>query len=294
MTRRSLNALGGEWRIELTLGSRQGFLSEFYQPLDSGGVLFLAPRVEYRSDLEDIYQDDARIAEYDVRTVEGRLDFGVQLRRYAELRIGPAWGTGKATVETGATDLEEYDEDYAGWRAGLIVDRQDRTVFAREGYYLEVAAVSARKDLGGDADFDKLSGVLRHYQSFGDHTFTIGLQGGTGFGDELPTYAQFTLGGPFGFAGLAEGQFRGSYQGLASLGYSYRLLQLPSQLGKGVYAMTRLDVGNVWAEEFDADDVRTGGLLGLGADTSMGPLYLGYGAAEGGYDRFYVSMGTVF
>ena len=294
VTRRSLNALGAEWRNEIEFGSRQRILSEFYQPLHAAGVLFLAPTVEYSSETEAVYEDDAHVADYDVQKAEARLDFGIQLRRYAELRVGPVWGTGQAEVETGATNLPTFDEDYAGWRVGLIVDRQDRTLFAREGYYLQVDGVSANDDWGGDVDFDKLSGSFRKLQSFGDHTFTVGLQGGTGFGHELPGYAQFKLGGPFGFAGLAEGQFRGSYLGVASIGYSYRLLQLPAQLGKGIYAITRFDAGNVWADEFDEDDLRYGGAIGLGADLSIGPLYVAYGRADEGYDCFYFSLGTVF
>ena len=294
VTRRSLNALGAEWRNEFEFGSRQRVLSEFYQPLHAAGVLFLAPTAEYRSETEAIYADDAHVADYDVKKTEARLDLGIQLRRYAELRAGPIWGTGRAEVETGATNLPTSEADYAGWKIGLIVDRQDRTVFAREGYYLSVDGVSANEGWGGDVDFDKLSGTFRKFQSFGDHTVTVGLQGGTGFGDELPAFAQFKLGGPFGFAGLAEGQFRGSCLGVASLGYSYRLLQLPAQLGKGIYALSRVDVGNVWATEFDADDLRTGGAIGLGADLAIGPLYVAYGRADEGYDCFYFSLGTVF
>lgn len=294
VTRRSLNALGAEWRNEIEFGSRQSILSEFYQPLDSRGFLFVAPTVEYSSETEAVYENDAHVADYDVQKTEARLDFGIQLRRYAELRAGPVWGTGRAEVETGATNLPASDADYSGWKIGLIVDRQDRTLFAREGYSLSVDGLSANDDLGGDVEFDKLSGTFRKFQSFGDHTFTVGLQGGTGFGHELPTFAQFKLGGPFGFAGLAEGQFRGSYLGVASLGYSYRLLQLPAQLGKGIYAITRFDAGNVWADEFDVDDLRYGGAIGLGADLSIGPLYVAYGRADEGYDCFYFSLGTVF
>ena len=294
VTRRSINALGAEWRNEMEIGSVQEILSEFYQPLDTGGVLFVAPKIEYRSEIERVYNHDDHIADYDVRRLEGRLDFGIQLRRHAEFRVGPLWGTGEAEVETGAADLPEFDEDYAGWSVGCIVDRQDRTLFAREGYYLQVQGLFADRDMGGDVDFDKITGVLRHQQSFGNHTLAVGLQGGTSLGSELPGYAQFKLGGPFGFAGLAEGQFRGSYLGVASLGYRYRLLALPSQLGRGVYFLTRFDTGNVWQDEVDTGDLRYGGALGLGADTALGPLYLAYGAADGGYGRFYLSLGTAF
>ncbi len=294
LTRRSLNVLGAEWCNELELGSRQKFLSEFYQPLDSSGIFFVAPMFLYDSELQAVYEEDKRIAEYDVTKSEMQLDFGIQLRRYAEWRFGPVWGKGKGVVDTGATDLPELDVSYSGWRTGLILDQQDRTVFAREGYYVKLDGFFSRENLGGEADFNKLSGLLRNYNSIGDHTVSIWLQGGSGLGDELPGYAQFMLGGPFNFAGLAEGQFRGSVLGVVSLGYAYRLLQLPSQFGKGIYAMTRWDTGNVWTESFEGSDLRYGLAVGFGADTVLGPLYVGYGAADEGYDRFYISMGTIF
>lgn len=294
LTRMSINDLGAEWKNDIELGSSRAILSEFYQPLDRRGFLFLAPTVNYKSEIQDLYEDDDKVAEYDVRKVETRLDVGFQLRQYAELRMGPVWGSGRAEVQTGSADLPTLDEDYAGWAVGLIVDRQDRTVFAREGYYFKTDATFAREDLGGDRNFDKLTANYQQQHSLGEHTLSLGLQGGSSLGSELPGYAQFTLGGPFSFAGLAEDQFRGSYLGVASLGHRYRLLALPSQLGRGVYTVARLDVGNVWQDEVDREDVRCGGALGLGADTAIGPLYLAYGLAEGGYGRIYFSLGTAF
>lgn len=294
LTRMSVNRLGAEWRNELQLGSTQDILSEFYQPLNTRDLFFLAPNVEYKSELQNIYQEGEHIADYDVKRFEARFDVGVQLRHYAELRVGPMWGKGRDTVETGSSDLPELDETYAGWGCSLIVDRQDRTLFAREGYYLETQSAFAREVMGGHRDFDKVAANFREQQSFGEHTFSLGLQGGTSLGSDLPAYAQFTLGGPFGFAGLAEDQFRGSYLGVVSVGYRYRILQLPAQLGRGIYAITRFDTGNVWQDEVDTGDLRYGGALGIGADTTIGPLYLAYGRANGGYGRIYFSLGTAF
>lgn len=294
VTRMSINPLGAEWKNELQLGSTQDIFSEFYQPLDARGFLFLAPNIDYKSEIQDVYVDGEHVADYDVKRTEARLEVGLQLRSFAELRAGPLWGKAKASVETGSTDLPELDEDYAGWTGSLVVDRQDRTLFAREGYYFATRGVFAREAMGGDRDFDKVTLNARKQHSFGDHTFTLGLQGGTSLDSDLPAYAQFTLGGPFGFAGLAEDQFRGSYLGVASLGHRYRLLQLPSQLGRGVYTIARFDTGNVWRDDVDTDDLRYGGALGLGADTAIGPIYLAYGRADGGFGRFYFSLGTAF
>ena len=296
MTRMSINSLGAEWRNEAEIGSMSDFISEFYQPLDRHGFLFVAPSVEYHSEFQDVYQDDNRIAEYEVTYAVARFDVGVQWKEYAEFRVGPYWGSGEASVDTGAADLPELDEDLAGWKSILTVDRQDRTVFARQGYRLRVEGDFSSAGLGADRDYEKYLAEYRGQHSIDNHTLTGGLRYGASPSDDLPGYAQFTLGGPFGFAGLAEDQFRGSEMAIASLGYRYRLVALPSTVGRGVYAVSRVDVGNVWADadERDLSDTRTGVALGVGADTAIGPMLLAFGAAEGGYSRWYFTLGTAF
>jgi NTE family protein len=296
LTRMSLNELGGEWRNEVELGSMQIVDSEFYQPLDSRGFTFVAPGVDYNSQMQNVYEDNNRVATYEVTKTEARFDFGLQLRDYAELRVGPFWGKAKAEVDTGATDLPEVDDNLSGYNASLTLDRQDRSIFAREGYYFKIDGEFAREELGGDRDYDKVAIGYIGQKSLGDHTFLLGLRYGTSLDSELPPYSQFTLGGVFGFAGLAEEQFRGSAQAIASLGYRYRLVALPSALGRGIYTITRYDRGNVWDDDSDVslDDCRNGVAVGLGADTSLGPLLLAYGMAEGGFSRWYFSLGTAF
>ncbi|MFO1489798.1 MAG: patatin-like phospholipase family protein [Kiritimatiellia bacterium] len=293
-TRMSLNSLGAEWRNELQVGSTQDLLSEFYQPLDSRGFLFLAPNVEYKSDLQDVYLAGRNIANYEVNRTTGRFDVGVQLRHFAEFRAGPYWGHGSAGVETGAAELPELDENLAGWTTSLTVDRQDRTLFARSGYFCKAQGKVATEDMGGERDYEKFALEYKGFQTFDDHTFSLGLQMGTSPDKDLPAYDQYTLGGAFSFAGLAEDQFRGQNLGVASLGYRYRLMTLPPTLGQAVYAMTRLDVGNVWRDDIETGDLRQGVAIGAGADTKLGPLYLAYGHAEGGYDRYYFSLGAAF
>jgi len=294
LTRMSINSLGAEWRNEVQLGSANGIVSEFYQPLDAGGFLFLAPNIYYQSKLDNVYDGEKKVAEYDIKSFTGKLDFGVQLRQYAEFRIGPMWGTGKASVETGESDLPEVDENYAGVAVSLVVDRQDRTLFAREGYYVDVEGRFAEEGFGSERSYQTVTANIKKQASWGDHTVSVIVQGGSSLGSELPGYALFSLGGPFSFAGLAEGQFRGEYLGVGSLGYRYRLLTLPSAIGRAVYVMTRIDTGNVWTDEVDTGDVRYGSALGLGADSAIGPLYIAYGRTDDGYDSFYFSLGTAF
>ena len=296
LTRMNLNRLGGESRTDLEFGSESRVFSEFYQPLDFRGLWFVAPSVEYTSELQDLYDGDNRVADYEVDVFTGQLDLGIQFRHYAELRAGPFWSDGSATVKTGDSELPDVDETVAGVKISLIADRQDRTLFAREGYYLSLESMLARKGLGSDRAFDKISLEYRQYASFGDHTLTFQSRLGTSLDSDLPVYAEYLLGGPHGFAGLDEGQLRGAEAGVISPGYRYRISRLPPSLGQGLYTMFRFDVGNVWDDTGDisANDLLLGGAVGLGADTLLGPAYLGYGLAEGSRSRFYLSLGTAF
>ncbi|HMP76619.1 MAG TPA: patatin-like phospholipase family protein [Kiritimatiellia bacterium] len=296
ITRRSLNRLGAEWRNELQVGNRQRLLTEFYQPVDSRGFVFLAPSFEYEESVENIYEKEDKVAEYDIRVFKARFDLGVQLRHYAELRVGPVWGRGRADVSTGASDLPELDEDLGGVSVRLTADRLDRSAFPRGGYRAHVEYTGAEKDLGSDRGYDKLQAYYQHFWTVGAQTFHWGATGGSSLGSDLPEYDSFKLGGPFLFSGLTEGQLRGEYLGVASLGYRYRLTRLPPGLGQAVYLLFRGDIGNVWQESGDVDvgDTLVGGSAGWGADTILGPIAMTYGRAEGGYTSWYFSLGTSF
>jgi NTE family protein len=294
LTRRSINRLGAEWRNELKIGNSQGALSEFYQPLDYGGVMFVAPEVSYLSEPQDVYDNHDHIAEYNVKNLMAKFDFGLQLRRYAELRVGPAVGNYDGDVEIGLAGLPEFDDDYVAMQGSLIIDRKDRTYFPREGYYFSTYGLFPREQWGGDVSFDRLSVDFSVTESFSDHTLEARLNYGSDLGGGLPVYAQFPLGGLQSFSGLSKYQFRGSTLGVFSLGYRYRLIELPSQLGRGVYTITRYDTGNAWDGNVDLNDIRHGFGIGIGADTIIGPCYLVYGVANGGYQSVYFSLGGAF
>jgi NTE family protein len=293
LTRRSIGPLGAEWRNEAVIGSTQALLSEFYQPLNHGGYFFVAPTVDYRSELRDLYDDKDHIAKYAVKTIDAKLDFGIQLRRYAELRIGPVMGNVEGRVDIGIAGLPEFDDSYVAPAFSLVVDRKDRTYFPREGYYFDMRGFFPQEEWGGDVSYDKVWAEFSLHQSITDHTLELGLQGGTDLGSGLPGYAQFTLGGPGSFSGLAKDQFRGSTLAVVTLAYRYRLIEIPSQLGRGVYTITRFDAGNVWLGDVNSD-IRYGGSLGVGIDLNIGPLLLTYGIADGGYHSVYFSLGSDF
>src|SRR3990167_1207322 len=61
-----LNELGAEWRTDVQIGHTNGLYSEFYQPFSATGPFFVAPHLAIEQQTADIYQDDNRVASYDV------------------------------------------------------------------------------------------------------------------------------------------------------------------------------------------------------------------------------------
>jgi len=65
------------------------------------------------------------------------------------------------------------------------------------------------------------------------------------------------------------------------------------QLGLPVYLGVSIERGNVWADRKDMrlDDMLASGLLMLGVDTPLGPVYVGYGKAEAHESTVYLQLG---
>ena len=62
-----------------------------------------------------------------------------------------------------------------------------------------------------------------------------------------------------------------------------------------VFLGTSLEYGNVWESRHDIDigDGLVAGSIYLGADTMIGPVFLGYGYAEGSKGSFYLLVGAL-
>jgi NTE family protein len=101
-----------------------------------------------------------------------------------------------------------------------------------------------------------------------------------------------------GFLHLSGYARRGLYDQNALVGeliYYRELAKLPQGLGSGVYGGFSVEAGNIWSELSDIaeGDLRYGGSLFLGADTLVGPLYLGVGASSEGEAAVYLQLSPI-
>lgn len=291
-----INSLGAEWRNKARFGKERGFFTEFYQPLESSAWRsFVAPYLEYDATPLYIYDRSSRIAEYQQREFNAGADFGVQLAEYGEVRVGLLKGRADISLETGEPDLPEMTYRNGACKVSLVIDQLDNLGFPSRGVLLRSVFLAQRTGLGAYDNFDIVKLMAVKPFSLGRHTLVLRgrYESVLNHTDEFFNY--FFLGGFLNLSGLAPNQLFGKQLALAEGVYTYRLLK-EKVFGNDLYVGLSYEMGNVWKERSDAstgDLVRAGSVF-LGADSIIGPIYLGYGHAEGGYDAVYFSIGFFY
>ena len=289
-----LNSLGAEWRTDLQVGRTSRALTEFYQPLDIRQYFFVAPYAEVERRELPIFNNDQRLAIFDLRYERVGLDFGSQFTRYGELRLGVLYGDVRASVDTGPSALEPDPNkvNQGAFRGRLFFDQLDNANFPRSGYGGRLEVFNSTTGLGATQNYTKwsLDGQAAH--SFGDHTFNLGLRfGGKIGGDPIPGYDQFNWGGFLQQSGYRTGALLGESIQFGRLVYFNRLARFT--LIPGIYAGVSLEAGRVGTPFIPGN--QTGTLLSaaafFGLDSPIGPVYLGYGRTESGFSSFYFYLG---
>ena len=289
-----VNRFGAEWKLETQVGQDSYAFTEFYQPLTRYGDFFAAPYVKAGQSYRGVYSGDDRVAEYTVRESRAGLDAGVNFGQWGELRLGPVWRTVRASVQTGSPVLPDVENNASGARIKLFADRLDQVWFPRDGDRLVITGFKASTTMGADAGYSR--GELSYTRAFswGAHTLQAGVYGGSNFGTSLPPYDSFVLGGPFRLSAYAINQFSGQQAAYGTLRYLNQVKRLPSPLGSGVYAGGSLELGRVNKLD-DARDT-TGNLesasIFIGADTFLGPAWIGAGFAPGGIRSLFLLVGV--
>ena len=184
-----INSLGAEWRTDLQVGRTSRVLTEFYQPLDVRKYFFVAPYAEAERRELPIFNNDQRLAIFDLRYERVGLDLGSQFTRYGELRLGVLYGDVRASVDTGPSALEPDPNkvNQGAFRGRLFFDQLDNANFPRSGYGGRLEVFNSTTGLGATQNYTKwsLDGQAAH--SFGDHTFNLGLRLGGKIGSRPDT-----------------------------------------------------------------------------------------------------------
>ena len=292
-----LNSLGAEWGTYLNIGNTTRVVTEWYQPVDRQRRFFFAAQGLFGSDFIDGRDADGDALRFRQQDYAAGLDLGARLWQAGELRVGYARGFSRIGRRLGVPEEVPGSVDRGWVHADLTVDTLDAPSFATRGTYGRLSLVASREELGAADNYTRLEGQFYQPVTFGKNTIVprvkVALKLG---GGDVPLYDQVPLGGFLNLSGLSRGFLFGQNSALAEVVYYRKLAEITPSLGRALYGGFSVEAGEVWtdARDFHMSDAVIAGSVFLGADTSLGGLYLGVGVTEGGDAAVYLQLGSLF
>lgn len=292
-----LNRLDAEWRTDVEIGRDKALYSEWYQPASLASEFFVAPHVAYRSDYREASLGGGQLLSYSLRTFDAGLEVGSVFGRWGELRAGVQAGRGRVQPEYGiAGTHDEFRR--GGYTFRLTLDQLDNVRFPYSGGRVRLDALKSSHDLGAAQSYSRVAVEVKQAISQGRDTLLLVGRAGSSLGTQMPFYENFRLGGLFNLSALPPGIVDTPNQLYLRSQYYREIRQLPSLLGRGIYAGGLLEAGWGWTgERIDvpaASDLPWSAGLFLAADTFIGPFYLLGSMGQDGEAAIYMALGTNF
>jgi NTE family protein len=293
--RTAVNDKGGEWRATFVVGDEPAFTLDIYQPFGPAALFFVEPVVDFRRTQFNLFADDQLVSEAKLREAMVEVSFGRELLNWGEARAGLRRIEGETKLHVGdPTHVPAADYSHGEFFARFSVDTLDNIAFPREGLLTSVEWIgSSRHLLGADHDYEQLRLSATHARTWGRHTLLSTFRYDATISGDAPLDRSFRLGGFLDLSGLANDQLIGKYASRIGASYYRRIGDLALF---PAFAGVTLELGNTWGARNDISlgDTLWGGSIWAGVDTPVGPIYVGYGRAEGDRDAAYVHLGRAF
>ncbi len=297
-TMAQLNALGGQWRNIAQLGSDIVLATDFYQPLDADQDYFVNPYLRYeRYNLFLTQAADDFSTEYRVTRTTVGVEAGRNLDRWGRLSLDLNYSTGRNEFRRGQrSPADEGNFDSGSYSISWVKDTLDSLDFPTSGAYQSLTYQDSLSALGADNPFRTLSLTWTQPYTLQRSTLIPRIRLAGRIDGELGIQDLFRLGGFLNLSGFQTGEVSGEYIALGQLIYMHRLTDTSAAFTIPVFAGGSLEVGGAWNEvdEISFDSLIPAGSLFLGADTPLGPAYLGAGYAQGGNASLYLLLGRLF
>ncbi|MEN9420344.1 MAG: hypothetical protein RI988_3965 [Pseudomonadota bacterium] len=281
-----LTPAGTEWRSRLHLGESPLLATELYHPLRWGEEMnqdwFVSGWTQADFRVLSLFDFNGKEAATFNRT-QGAvgLDLGRAFGPLGEVRFGPAFTVQRTTPRIlSLADIRNLIREVrveSGLRLRAVSDQLDYAIFPQSGYRTELEfMVGERRARGTSQAMYRVWAEATAVQPFGRHALNLHLR--TAFSDETPNplVGRFTLGGFHNLSGYMPEQINGNHMLLMRATWTMRLNQQVA-LTRGFFVGGTIERGNAWLQRADISlrDLRTGSSLFVGADTGLGPMYLG-------------------
>ncbi|MBS0557150.1 MAG: patatin-like phospholipase family protein [Proteobacteria bacterium] len=292
-----LNDKGGESRNRVQLGQVTELYSEFLQPYGARGQFYVAPYLQYRANDFPINAGTAvSFAEYRHTRGVGALEFGYTPDTNWQLSGALEYGRDAARLHIGTPDFPNLSSAFGGVLTRAVYDDLDNAGFPTHGTRVDLSQEFLLTALGSSDSANITRLRWDTALSSGANTFLIGARAdastGSGRGVQIAAYSP--LGGLTNLSGYTENQLFDSQTALVRGVYYRRLTDAQALFSVPVYLGGSLEAGGVWNNRHDIGrDLIGAGSVFLGVDTFLGPIFLGYGYAQGGHNALYLTFGSL-
>ncbi len=238
-----------------------------------------------------LYKKEDKYEDYEKETlIGGGLKLGRPLGKFSQIYISLKREEGKITI-TGGTPPDVVQGPFTSYSLESSLNRdttvRDEAFNPYRGSYGFVSAEITKEENG--STFTKYRGEWRGYLRKGEFWKSpiAAYRLRANWGEELPDYEEFRVGGIETLRGYKRNEFNGDKALLGSLE-----LRLP--LDKNILGFLFVDVGKAWGGDPPMEDFKLGWGFGVRVSTAIAPLRLEYGIGEDGEGRFYFGMGEGF
>jgi NTE family protein len=247
-----------------------------------------------------IYEDKHKVQELDITRTGAELAFGYQWFRFGDTYLRYRYASDSTTETLGAGPPKEIAR--IGSLAFLsTMDTRDSSTFAHKGTLLKGSYESAAPAYGGNIKYTKTGLYGQGFIPLGErHTLILEATGGIG-GGTFPYEEKYGIGGAdylisTPLLGYQRREFVGDDLLGFSAAYRWKIGDYQLNIVKAVYLNLAYQAANVWDKRDDmtVKDLRSGGGIGLYADTIIGPVRLDFGMGEQHRYAVYFSAGFDF
>ena len=301
---------GTEWRNQLTIGQNPRLYTELYHPLiqklGASNDWFISGWGEIERHNLTLYNAETGqgLARLGRKSLNYGLDIGQPWGRLGEVRLGLVrehWRVHPDLItvdpsQLGDTDQRRLDKTWTetGLRLRVVVDQLDFANFPQRGYRTTFEHTAGKQTQpGGRRDaFSRTELQGTAVGSWGRHTLNLHLRGLNAHQPEDSAQGPYSLGGFQQLSGYQPGQLTGNTLLFGRVSYYQRLAQTPV-LTRGFFVGGSLEAGNAWdsRQNVSLRGLKLAGSLFIGADTGLGPLYLGLGKGRNTDTAVYLFIG---
>lgn len=283
-----INHHGGEFFGSVDIGSTPGFEAELYQPLNYRQTYFVQPSIYRKSETVNVFQNDTKIAEYEVIRAWSELALGKNLGNFGQAKFAWREYDIKSISDLSAVDLGNSHSKFGGTLLDVNIDRRNRLHFPSRGWSAHLSYFeSTHEGYGKFSSEFNFAYPLDNFVLAGRTSYIRSTFG------QLPAVDSAYLGGFLNLSAYASNQIISDTALYSHLRGERIIGRMPLGFNGDLRLGLALEAARKDASPLDkTDGWLNSAVIYLGGETPLGPAYLGVGFADNGKFNLYMQVGA--